>query len=991
MASAKGGVLREGGEGAWRYVPKEGEGEAPVRFVSRVNAARYCNWLSKGGGSADSESGVYRIGKRVEDGRELDAVIGYRDLSSLDGRRLYALPLADEWYKAGFFQGPPSNSYRSFQAEELSKPLPPSRYGVENQGGGVMEWAENRFWRQAFALGGCDSDKMPDKFSGKASSVFKETSSDENLGFRLMATPALQVCENINANKNFVTEEGGGALFLRWDGEAASLEIALKLRSAAGKLLWSQTRTLALKPGLNKAAFEIPKSDGWYCLEVAPAAKSYEGASVEIPFAVCLESMPQPNAAGRFGAHVDVKRWEEVLTFEPVDRERFRQMGASVLRGAGERELAQGYAVVAELPSNYGRWENAVPPSKELARKWAAEGVPANFASYAEAIYDKVSASKGLPFRWELGNEPQYWRMPSEDYAQIAKWSALAAKKADPSCKLVLGDMSSIHDAVLPLGAAAFCDGVATHIYGFYSDGFWGVAGKMRALNGALRANGASGKEIWVTETGMCNYSARHLIPLKTLRENWLAQSLTLPKLMLGEAAFGATKVVVYNYRDVPLDYLEGEFGLMDRYGYPKPAFMAFRTAARLFGEARFEGFAKLPDAQERGMTGLAFRDKQGRLLLALWRNDRLSSNDFSKPFKDVVGPAETLSVPCSGEGLELVDAFGASRRLAAVGGAVEVPVDEWPCYLRGDMELAFKDVPTAFAYPVEEKSPGLLKIMPSAVNPGRACDLLQGFALNAVPGSSERIRVRLYNLSQEALKGSVTLRPRGTWRQFRWKFSPERVAIEVPPGGMATAEFSLEVPVAEQGKEEGDLLMLDAFFSSSGGGPKLQDSVPMKKGRPQWDSSAWRTWTNRYKVKFDKSGEYVSVSWPEKREASFNFVQADAPLLASKEGEMNRSVKISFRYGSSNLKAVSLLLRDASNEIFKLRGAAKPKLGEDGSGSESFRLADFLKASGRLSSWGGSNDKKLDLPVKLEGFVFDFDASQPDAGKIELLPPEID
>ena len=91
-----------------------------------------------------------------------------------------------------------------------------------------------------------------------------------------------------------------------------------------------------------------------------------------------------------------------------------------------------------------------------------------------------------------------------------------------------------------------------------------------------------SKSDFWLNVSG-CN----------TLDEVRRYQAVHQPKVMAGGMAFGASKVLPYNFRDVPVDSLEEEFGMLDRFGRPKPAIAGFRAAAKLLGRARFSGFVK--------------------------------------------------------------------------------------------------------------------------------------------------------------------------------------------------------------------------------------------------------------------------------------------------------------------------------------------------------------------------------------------------------------
>lgn len=144
-------ITRTGVPGAWRYAASPGSDNDGVAFVSRTNAARYCNFLTTG----DPGRGPYKVEKRIrENGKTHDAIVGFRDLTFLDEARIYSLPDMHEFYKAGWYDG--AGAYRKISTETRHAP---SHYGLENHASGLREWIDNKYRNGAtFALGASDSD-----------------------------------------------------------------------------------------------------------------------------------------------------------------------------------------------------------------------------------------------------------------------------------------------------------------------------------------------------------------------------------------------------------------------------------------------------------------------------------------------------------------------------------------------------------------------------------------------------------------------------------------------------------------------------------------------------------------------------------------------------------------------------------------------------------------------------------------------------------------
>lgn len=80
-----------------RYMAKAGRENKPVVFVSFYDAARFCNWLHNGAlPGADTEDGAYALR-----GGTPVPTNGTNVLRNAGAR--FALPTADEWYKAAYY------------------------------------------------------------------------------------------------------------------------------------------------------------------------------------------------------------------------------------------------------------------------------------------------------------------------------------------------------------------------------------------------------------------------------------------------------------------------------------------------------------------------------------------------------------------------------------------------------------------------------------------------------------------------------------------------------------------------------------------------------------------------------------------------------------------------------------------------------------------------------------------------------------------------
>jgi formylglycine-generating enzyme required for sulfatase activity len=142
--NARGGIVREGTDGAYVYTVKEDMGDTPVNYVSWYDAARMANWMTNGQGSGGTESGVYTF----------DGVISIsgitRDLSNPDQ---VFIPTEDEWYKAAYHQpasqGGDIDGYWLYATGSNDTPIIATATGVggvANPGPAVVNYAFGADW-----------------------------------------------------------------------------------------------------------------------------------------------------------------------------------------------------------------------------------------------------------------------------------------------------------------------------------------------------------------------------------------------------------------------------------------------------------------------------------------------------------------------------------------------------------------------------------------------------------------------------------------------------------------------------------------------------------------------------------------------------------------------------------------------------------------------------------------------------------------------------
>lgn len=976
-------IVRSGKDGDFTYTPQPETADAPVNYVTRIAAARYCNWLSG--------AEVYRIErKKRENGTEVEAIVGRRNLTDPAAPRLYYLPDIHEFHKAAFYDG--KGHYPEVTPESRSKA---SHYGLLNYASGTREWVENKYHAGAtILLGATEQSKDRDEINGVIHRQMAETAGDESTGFRIAATAPLTFAPDLNRRNNFFTAEDQSArLRIRYDGTAPrKLELTLTFNDYTGKTVSSGKRALSLKNGVNDLPVEIPARDGYYELAVTPHDPSFNGQNLVIPLMVMRTPMPDWRRDGNFGFTVHVTRWEKRFTFEDVDFDLLRQLGAGIIRvdvqfhdiagsqTALKRIYDRGFRPLGIISSgdinNYSRLEQNRKENPGLVAKWARYGIPPFAAWYAENVYNLVGRNKEWTKDWELGNEPTYWKILAEDYGQLAKAGFIAAKLADPNCNVMLGDVNAIHVPVFSVRAGDFCDSIASHIYGFYVPSFWGIIGKMRELNGWKAAVGIAAKPVWLTEIGVCTYSHMHTLPVRSLDEVRRYQGLHVPKSMAGSLAFGAAKVLNYNYRDVPVDSLEEEFGMIDRYGYPKPGAMSYRTTARMLGNARFSGFVKGHSGAPGGIAGLAFKNASGEDILVFWRNDVYGESSFAVPFNQLIKPPETVKVKASAA--ELITLDGAAEKLSVADGAVKIPVNEYPVFVRGKLSPEMATIATRHERSAVTFKDAKVKILPPRDNKIKACDLMSGVFLDLTVGRKVPVTVHVYNLQHRELTGTLRLIPPSSWRSWDWPVVPSESKLTIPADGMGSTEFSIPVP---QGLSLDKAYYLEAVFETAAG-VEYHDKVQCRTVSPQIDPARWITYSKGYNIEGNKDLTELRLSWSQQHQPYGTCYLRKPEVLAANTTELQRLIVLPCRAGKAPLKYVSLLAMDKNNEYFQLK---RPFRSSGNDWEEIvFDTADFQRP-GKFIAYGGDKNAKLDFPVRLLGFNFDLDRADKTAGSLAI------
>ncbi|EIP97717.1 hypothetical protein OpiT1DRAFT_02164 [Opitutaceae bacterium TAV1] len=982
-------ITRAGAPGAWHYAASPGSENAGVAFVSRINAARYCNFLTTG----DPAHGPYKVEKKLrENGQAYDVIVGFRDLTFPDEARVYSLPEMDEFYKAGWYDG--AGAYRKTTPDARNKP---SHYGLEGHASGLREWMGNKYRNgPTFAFGASDADKSDNEINALSSFQTPENTANASTGFRVVATAPLQIGDRLNRHSNFFWQnERTANLRIRLDDAPRSQKLRLVMRDFANRETWTRDINPQLRRGVTDVSIPLPDNDGYYELTVYPDEALYDGHGIRIPLAVMNTPMPAQGRDGNFGFTCHITRNERRYNFEEYDFDLLKRLGVSQVRvdvrydddTDGNQSVLRrirdaGLNPLAVIPRDGLRTREHIrqlmTEHPDLAQKWSRHGIPSMFAWHAEQVWKLVSAHKDVVRDWEFVNEPTYLDILAEDYAQALKAGYIAARLADPACNFMAGDLNAIHAPVFQAGGAAFADGITTHIYGFYVPWFWGIPGKMRELNGWMAAAGIPKKPVWVTEIGGCTYSSRYLIPVRTSDEARRYQALHQPKTMAGSMAFGATRVLPYNFRDVPVNGLEGEFGAIDRTGLPKPAVMSYRATALLLGKARFDGFLKGHSFDAGRIAGLVFKDQDQRDVIVLWRNDPYGHGRFDIPFFDTIKPTENVTVKSRSHQAELFDMTGGRSLLDVRSGTLSIPVSEYPVFVRG--QFAPETAEVATAHPISGISLPRVRVKIAHNQKSRACDLMTGVTLELTEKTRASVEVRVYNIENRPVEGNLHLTPMSNWREWPWQVNPASVRLSIPACGMGSAQFEVPVP----GKTPADrLFYLNAIFSGESGS-EFRDTVAFRVITRKIQLPDWITYAKGFRLAATPDQSAIRIAWDTERAGYVSFHRrAPAPLADTAVG-LEQDLVLPFVPDGAGIRAVNLLVMDRDKEVFQIKQPVRPKDKEPA--QVRFDLAAILKPGVIIHSGG---DRQVDFPVRLLGFTFDLTPERHDGG-ILVRPYEI-
>ncbi|MHB0999687.1 MAG: glycosyl hydrolase [Armatimonadota bacterium] len=253
--------------------------------------------------------------------------------------------------------------------------------------------------------------------------------------------------------------------------------------------------------------------------------------------------------------------------------------------------------------------------------KWASSGPngemaypPNDLNDWSNFIYQMVSRYKGNIKYWEVWNEPniEFLKGTPEQYSDMLKSGYIAAKKADPSCKVVFGGTAGIDlpfmESIYGNGCKCYFDIMAVHPYQ-WGDTFndeW-FRSLLIDLHKLMVKNGDGHKEIWLTEFGWSTGDAGITEQVQArLLAQCLITSLTLPEC-------NVTKTFWFSMKD----WGGPGHGLLRDDGTRKPSFDAYRYVTSNLKSAEYIR------SQHQGIARCFMFKVDNKPVLASWMSDK--------------------------------------------------------------------------------------------------------------------------------------------------------------------------------------------------------------------------------------------------------------------------------------------------------------------------------------------------------------------------------
>lgn len=379
---------------------------------------------------------------------------------------------------------------------------------------------------------------------------------------------------------------------------------------------------------------------------------------------------------------------------------------------------------------------------------WAKDGAaPATkeeqnlFANYVAKC---ISRYKNRITYWELWNEPNilpFWKPNPNvaDYTALLKKSYIAAKKANPKCKIVGTCMAGYDQEFLErlyqLGGKDYFDVLSYHYYRTMPPEYE-VPKELDDLHNLMARYGDGNKRIWVTEMGVSNH------PKFGVDDDLHAAYLVRNHLLCFASGYvdRVFQFDMINWTDDTSAPWDGMLGLMKTNGERKPSFTAYQNMVKILDGARFIG--KVPINNHNIYAYLFQRNNQN--ILVFW----------------TIKGKEKFIISNLPSQITLIDLYGEQAIKPIIRSKAELTATALPTYL--------VNVPNDLI------TPASFKISPQYI------ELIQG--------EDAAVTVNLENSDTQPLVGKL-----------RWSVSPgmsitpQIMEVNIPQGKILALKFKLK------------------------------------------------------------------------------------------------------------------------------------------------------------------------------------------------------
>jgi GH35 family endo-1,4-beta-xylanase len=403
---------------------------------------------------------------------------------------------------------------------------------------------------------------------------------------------------------------------------------------------------------------------------------------------------------------------------------------------------------------------------------------PSDVRTLSRFVFEIVKRYQHRVKVWEVWNEPNIGFLHGSiaEYAEMVKAAAVAAKKADPTCRIAMGcagvDVDFLR-RLYELGCGPFYDVMSVHPYQWgtrFNDG-WMIE-KLTNCRRLMDEFGDAGKEIWLTELGWSLSEGVTAEQQANLLVQAVVTALTVRERLKVEKTFWFCIK----------DWGGPGHGLLDVDGKPKPAFAAYTALTTALQGARYLGAWRTT-----GEVRAHVFDRGGKPVLVLWN-----------PAPDGIVAVELLT---KAEGILVRTVTNDQRDLAVTGGKATLEAAHAPVFVTGfamgDLEVAPVEkaqTETSLAQPEAPKGVWLSVVPPdSTLRPYLVLD-----AFNAFP-------LRIHNDSDARVQGEISLELRGRTRGVRGdkRLAGGKLPFSVDKGAIETVVWQIALPALPENAGE--------------------------------------------------------------------------------------------------------------------------------------------------------------------------------------------